>query len=84
MNPKIHLGYELYRSLRRGFFKTLLVDYGQPKPIRLKGGVLLALALDLAKEIKKEIPGKRVGVVLPLELQVFCPTPPCCWLTNHP
>ena len=65
MNPKIHLGYELYRSLRRGFFKTLLVDYGQPKPIRLKGGVLLALALDLAKEIKKEIPGKRVGVVLP-------------------
>jgi acyl-[acyl-carrier-protein]-phospholipid O-acyltransferase/long-chain-fatty-acid--[acyl-carrier-protein] ligase len=65
MNPQVHLGYEIYRSLRRGFFKTLLVDYGQPQPIRLKGGMLLALALELAEQIEKEMPRRRIGVVLP-------------------
>ena len=50
-------------DLRFGGHGTLRSAEVPPYPTTM--GVLLALALDLAKEIKKEIPGKRVGVVLP-------------------
>ena len=62
---KTHLGYQLIRSLKKNFFGVGLIDYGLPKPIRLKRGTLLVLALELAEEFKAQIPAKRVGVVLP-------------------
>lgn len=42
-----------------------LIDHGLPNPVRMKRGTILVLALNLAKELKEQIPDKRVGVVLP-------------------
>ena len=64
IKEKSHLGYELVRSLKKNFFHMGLIDHGLPNPVRMKRGTILVLALDLAKELK-EIPDKRVGVVLP-------------------
>ena len=42
-----------------------LIDHGLPNPVQMKRGTILVLALELAKELKEQIPDKRVGVVLP-------------------
>ena len=65
IQEKSHLGYELVRSLKKNFFHMGLIDHGLPHPVRMKRGTILVLALNLAKELKEQIPDKRVGVVLP-------------------
>lgn len=65
IQEKSHLGYELVRSLKKNFFHMGLIDHGLPNPVRMKRGTILVLALNLAKELKEQIPDKRVGVVLP-------------------
>ena len=51
---KTHQGYQLIRSLKKNFLGVGLIDYGLPKPIRLKRGTLLVLALELADEFKAQ------------------------------
>jgi acyl-[acyl-carrier-protein]-phospholipid O-acyltransferase/long-chain-fatty-acid--[acyl-carrier-protein] ligase len=62
-----HIGYEMIRSLRKRFFKVIVVDaYAGDRA--LKGGEMLAVALALADWIKKNISEDRVGIVLPPSL----------------
>ena len=59
-----HVGYEVLRGLRKRFFKPIITDafMGDRK---LKGGELLAVATELGSWLKTNVPGKRVGIVLP-------------------
>jgi acyl-[acyl-carrier-protein]-phospholipid O-acyltransferase/long-chain-fatty-acid--[acyl-carrier-protein] ligase len=59
-----HIGYESLRSLRRRFFKPVITDaYANDRT--LKGGELLAVGLAFATWLKKNVPERRVGIVLP-------------------
>lgn len=61
---KSHVGYEALRGLKQRFFHPIITDAyrnGQT----LKGGKLLAVGLTLAMWLRKNVPEKRVGVVLP-------------------
>ena len=59
-----HVGYESLRGLRKRFFKPVIVD-AYSKDRTLKGGELLGVGLTLAMWLKKNVPEKRVGIVLP-------------------
>jgi acyl-[acyl-carrier-protein]-phospholipid O-acyltransferase / long-chain-fatty-acid--[acyl-carrier-protein] ligase len=60
---KSHLGYECIRGLRKQFFKPVITDAYANRT--LKGGELLAVGVVFAQWLKKNVPEKRVGVVLP-------------------
>jgi acyl-[acyl-carrier-protein]-phospholipid O-acyltransferase/long-chain-fatty-acid--[acyl-carrier-protein] ligase len=59
-----HIGYEAMKCLRKRFFKPVIAD-AYLNDRQLKGGELLALGLTLASWLKKNVPEKRVGIVLP-------------------
>ena len=59
-----HVGYEVLRGLRKHFFKPLITDAYAGDRV-LKGGELLAVGLVLGQWIKKHVPEKRIGIVLP-------------------
>jgi len=58
-----HVGYESLRGLRKRFFTPVMTDayFGDRT---LTGGALLAVSLALASWLKKNIPEKRIGLVL--------------------
>ena len=58
-----HVGRECIRALRRRFFKPVVTDAYAHRS--LKGGALLAVGIVFAQWLKKNVPEKRVGVVLP-------------------
>ena len=65
LNSSKHIANELFAALSKKIGSPALVDYGLPNPVRLNRGVLLVLALRLARDLKSEAKGDRVGVVLP-------------------
>ena len=67
----MHLGKKLFGSLRKDIFQPYLVDYGLPRKRVFRRIVVLCLSLLLSKQIKSEIRGQRVGVVLPPGLPGF-------------
>ena len=61
---KSHLGHETIRSLRKRFFEPVVTDaFAQDR--KLKGGELLAVSLELAAWIRRNVAERRVGIVLP-------------------
>ena len=58
-----HLGRECIRGLRKQFFQPVITDAYANRA--LKGGELLAVGIAFAQWLKKNVPEKRVGVVLP-------------------
>jgi acyl-[acyl-carrier-protein]-phospholipid O-acyltransferase/long-chain-fatty-acid--[acyl-carrier-protein] ligase len=58
-----HLGHECIRGLRKRFFTPVITDAYANRA--LKGGELLAVGIVFAQWLKKNVPEKRVGVVLP-------------------
>ena len=61
---KSHVAYESLRGLRKKFFSTVIVDaYAGNRA--LTGGELLTVSIVLSFWLKKNVPEKRVGVVLP-------------------
>ncbi len=58
-----HIGYESLRGLRKKFFKPVITDVYANRT--LTGGQLLAVSIALAKWMKKNVPERRVGIVLP-------------------
>jgi acyl-[acyl-carrier-protein]-phospholipid O-acyltransferase/long-chain-fatty-acid--[acyl-carrier-protein] ligase len=58
-----HLGLECIRGLRKRFFTPVITDAYANRA--LKGGELLAVGIAFAQWLKKNVPEKRVGVVLP-------------------
>ncbi len=61
---KEHLGWRVLKSLRRHANKEMVVDRSVGRRA-FKGGVVLALSLLIAERLRKQCPGKRVGIVLP-------------------
>ncbi|HUB68454.1 MAG TPA: MFS transporter [Candidatus Methylacidiphilales bacterium] len=59
-----HAGYESIRGLRKKFFTPVIIDAFAGERV-LTGGKLLAVSIVLAGWLKKNVPEKRVGVVLP-------------------
>jgi acyl-[acyl-carrier-protein]-phospholipid O-acyltransferase/long-chain-fatty-acid--[acyl-carrier-protein] ligase len=59
-----HIGYESLCSLRKRFFKPVVTDAFADNRV-LTGGMLLGAGLTLAEWLKKNVPEKRVGIVLP-------------------
>ncbi len=59
-----HVGAMVVRSLARHPWKTLVVDYF---PVRhaLSRGMVLAMAVVLARRWRRTMPGRRIGIVLP-------------------
>jgi len=61
---KSHVGYESVRGLRKRFFTTVLVD-AHAGNRALTGGELLTMGIALSFWLRKNVPEKRIGVVLP-------------------
>ena len=59
-----HVGYEALRGLRKKFFSTVLTD-AHAGNRSLKGGELLAVSIVLSLWLRKNVPEKRIGIVLP-------------------
>ena len=59
-----HLGRSCISGLKARQFKTTIIDTFQGGR-SLSGGMLLAVAWELSSWIRKNIPDKRVGIVLP-------------------
>jgi acyl-[acyl-carrier-protein]-phospholipid O-acyltransferase/long-chain-fatty-acid--[acyl-carrier-protein] ligase len=59
-----HVGYESLRGLRKRFFTTVIVD-AHAGNRALTGGELLAVGIVLSFWLRKNVPEKRVGIVLP-------------------
>lgn len=66
-----HLAAMAVQELNQESGRTLIVDYSTSKRRPLKAGMLLALALNLSKRIKRTVPEKRVGIVLPPGIGAF-------------
>jgi len=61
---KSHVGYEALKCLRKKFFKTIITDALMGNQ-ELTGGKLLAAASVLSLWLRKNVPEKRIGIVLP-------------------
>jgi acyl-[acyl-carrier-protein]-phospholipid O-acyltransferase / long-chain-fatty-acid--[acyl-carrier-protein] ligase len=61
---KSHVAYECLRGLRKRFFTTMLTDVHAGNR-SLTGGELLAVGIVLSFWLRKNVPEKRVGIVLP-------------------
>ena len=61
---ELHLAFACLKGLRGRQFKTIIIDAFQNGK-SLKGGMLLAVALELSAKMKTLIPEKRIGVILP-------------------
>ena len=62
-----HVAYESLRGLRKRFFSTVFVD-AHAGNRALNGGELLAAAIALSQWLRKNVPEKRVGIVLPTSI----------------
>jgi acyl-[acyl-carrier-protein]-phospholipid O-acyltransferase/long-chain-fatty-acid--[acyl-carrier-protein] ligase len=61
---KSHVAYESLRGLRKRFFTPVVID-AHAGNRALTGGELLTLGIVLAFWLRKNVPEKRVGIVLP-------------------
>jgi acyl-[acyl-carrier-protein]-phospholipid O-acyltransferase/long-chain-fatty-acid--[acyl-carrier-protein] ligase len=61
---KRHLGYEVLRSVARHPWKVSLIDCTATRK-EVRAGTLLAAAATYAKLLRREVPERRVGIVLP-------------------
>jgi len=59
-----HVGYESVRGLRKKFFTPVIID-AHAGNRALTGGELLTVSIALADWLKKNVPEKRIGIVLP-------------------
>lgn len=59
-----HVGYESLRGLRKRFFTTVLTDAHAGNK-SLTGGELLTVGIALSFWLRKNVPEKRIGIVLP-------------------
>jgi len=64
---KSHLGFEILRGLRKRFLSPVFVDANAGDRV-LKGGELLAVGITLAQWLRKNVPEKRIGIVLPTSI----------------
>ena len=64
---KSHLAFECLRGLRKRFLSTVFVD-ANAGDRALKGGELLAVGITLAQWLRKNVPEKRIGIVLPTSI----------------
>jgi acyl-[acyl-carrier-protein]-phospholipid O-acyltransferase/long-chain-fatty-acid--[acyl-carrier-protein] ligase len=62
-----HVAYESLRGLRKRFFSTVIIDANAGNRA-LTGGELLTVSIALAQWIKRNVPEKRVGIVLPTSI----------------
>jgi acyl-[acyl-carrier-protein]-phospholipid O-acyltransferase/long-chain-fatty-acid--[acyl-carrier-protein] ligase len=62
-----HVGYESLRGLRKRFFTPVIID-AHANNRTLKGGELLTVGIALSFWLRKNVPEKRVGIVLPTSL----------------
>jgi len=60
-----HLAMEACRALSTNAGKVVITDYSTSEPKEMKAGLLLALSLQLAGKLKRDVAEKRVGIVLP-------------------
>ncbi len=61
---RFHVGRKVFRVLKRKFFHTIITDAYQGGK-SLKGGTLLAVSLLFSFWLKRNVPEKRVGIILP-------------------
>ncbi|SDU20028.1 acyl-[acyl-carrier-protein]-phospholipid O-acyltransferase / long-chain-fatty-acid--[acyl-carrier-protein] ligase [Verrucomicrobium sp. GAS474] len=59
-----HMGYATLLGLKKQWFKPVFIDGFQDGRV-LNGGTLFAVAWEFSRWIRKHVPEKRVGVVLP-------------------
>jgi acyl-[acyl-carrier-protein]-phospholipid O-acyltransferase/long-chain-fatty-acid--[acyl-carrier-protein] ligase len=59
-----HVAYEALRGLRRRFFSTVITD-AHAGNRSLSGGELLTVGIALSFWLRKNVPEKRIGIVLP-------------------
>ncbi|MCE0496558.1 MAG: MFS transporter [Methylacidiphilales bacterium] len=59
-----HVGYESLRGLRKKFFTPVIID-AFAGGRTLTGGKLLAVSIVLSLWLKKNVPERRIGIVLP-------------------
>jgi acyl-[acyl-carrier-protein]-phospholipid O-acyltransferase/long-chain-fatty-acid--[acyl-carrier-protein] ligase len=64
---KSHLAFECLRGLRKKFLSTVFID-AQAGDRALTGGELLAVGITLGQWLRKNVPEKRVGIVLPTSI----------------
>jgi acyl-[acyl-carrier-protein]-phospholipid O-acyltransferase/long-chain-fatty-acid--[acyl-carrier-protein] ligase len=64
---KSHLAFECLRGLRKRFLSTVYTDV-HAGDRSLTGGELLAVGITLSQWLRKNVPEKRVGIVLPISL----------------
>jgi acyl-[acyl-carrier-protein]-phospholipid O-acyltransferase/long-chain-fatty-acid--[acyl-carrier-protein] ligase len=62
-----HVGYESLRGLRKRFFTPVTID-AHAGNRALTGGELLAVGIALSFWLRKNVPEKRIGIVLPPSL----------------
>ncbi len=62
-----HVAYESLRGLRKRFFTPVITD-AHAGNRTLTGGELLAVSLVLAQWMKKNVPERRIGIVLPTSI----------------
>ena len=62
-----HVGYESLRGLRKRFFSPVITD-AHAGNRSLTGGELLTIGIVLGFWLKKNVPEKRIGIVLPPSL----------------
>jgi acyl-[acyl-carrier-protein]-phospholipid O-acyltransferase/long-chain-fatty-acid--[acyl-carrier-protein] ligase len=64
---KSHLAYECLRGLRKKFFSAVFIDaYAADRT--LTGGEMLAVGIVMALWLRKNVPEKRIGIVLPTSI----------------
>jgi len=61
---KGHIGYYVFNSLASRPLREHIFDYTADRRV-LKSGLVLALSLILARTVRREVKGKRVGIVMP-------------------
>jgi acyl-[acyl-carrier-protein]-phospholipid O-acyltransferase/long-chain-fatty-acid--[acyl-carrier-protein] ligase len=64
---KSNLAYECLRGLRKKFFSTVFIDAHDGNRA-LTGGELLAVSIVTARWLRKNVPEKRIGIVLPTSI----------------
>jgi acyl-[acyl-carrier-protein]-phospholipid O-acyltransferase/long-chain-fatty-acid--[acyl-carrier-protein] ligase len=62
-----HVAYESLRGLRKRFFTTVITD-AHAGNRSLTGGELLTIGIALAFWLRKNVPEKRIGIVLPTSI----------------
>jgi len=64
---KSHVGYESLRGLRKRFFSTVFTD-AHAGNRSVTGGELLTISIAVSYWLRKNVPEKRIGIVLPTSI----------------